>query len=275
MDLAICWDYRPLNPNDEPKKPKHIDGSNGSAAPAVFTLVKTPRSPIQQRIETVRSGGVFSNTHGESSFFDRDVVRQHQNFQKNHDACRCGKTAISYSNTKEDTHRCSKIKNLELLKRCESSPNISSLANPSHESNNEVIGKKCYHNDGYRCLSQKKNNKHQHQQRRSSEKCEHNKNQRICQISNQESSAKPQKTLNYKQAFKAGIPKSNSSGTCESFDSGCRSITSTNISIPKVNIPKPRNPYVKKDYTINTLVPPFACWKGILLTFYITYNFKF
>lgn len=272
MDLAICWDYRPLNPNDEPKRPKHIDGSNGSAAPAVFTLVKTPRSPIQQQIETARSGGVFSNTHGESSFFDRDVVRQHQYFQKKNAVCRCGNSAISHPNAKEDIYCSSKIKNYEndvkMHKRCKSSPNLSSLANPSRESYNESVGKKCYHNDGHTCLSQKKpiskHNKHHHHQRRSFEECEHNRNQRICQMPNQESTEIPQKNVGYKQALKAGIPKSNSSGTCTSFDSGCSSMTSTNISIPKVNIPKPRNPYSKKDYTISTLVPPFACWKGYL-----------
>lgn len=39
MDLAICWDLKPDNPSDEPKRSPHIDGSNGSAAPAVFAVV--------------------------------------------------------------------------------------------------------------------------------------------------------------------------------------------------------------------------------------------
>lgn len=43
MDLAICWDMTPQDPEDEPKRPIHIDGSNGSAAPAVFSLVHTPK----------------------------------------------------------------------------------------------------------------------------------------------------------------------------------------------------------------------------------------
>lgn len=44
MDLAICWDMTPNNPQDEPKRTPHIDGSNGSAAPAVFSLVHTPKN---------------------------------------------------------------------------------------------------------------------------------------------------------------------------------------------------------------------------------------
>lgn len=43
MDLAICWDMTPENSQDEPKRPTHIDGSNGSAAPAVFSLVHSPK----------------------------------------------------------------------------------------------------------------------------------------------------------------------------------------------------------------------------------------
>lgn len=35
----MCWDLTPENPSDEPKRTPHIDGSNGSQAPAVFTLV--------------------------------------------------------------------------------------------------------------------------------------------------------------------------------------------------------------------------------------------
>lgn len=43
IELAICWDMRPEDPRDEPKRTKHIDGSNGSAAPAVFQIVHSPK----------------------------------------------------------------------------------------------------------------------------------------------------------------------------------------------------------------------------------------
>ncbi|KAJ4431687.1 hypothetical protein ANN_20289 [Periplaneta americana] len=42
MQLAICWDLKPPREEDEPKPSPHIDGSNGSAAPAVFALVHQP-----------------------------------------------------------------------------------------------------------------------------------------------------------------------------------------------------------------------------------------
>ncbi|XP_052132865.1 uncharacterized protein LOC113205519 [Frankliniella occidentalis] len=42
MELAICWDLVPAYPEDEPKPTPHIDGSNGSKAPGIFSLVHHP-----------------------------------------------------------------------------------------------------------------------------------------------------------------------------------------------------------------------------------------
>ena len=39
MDLAICWET-PIDPEYEPRRALHIDGSDGGAAPAVFSLVQ-------------------------------------------------------------------------------------------------------------------------------------------------------------------------------------------------------------------------------------------
>nr|XP_022914509.1 uncharacterized protein LOC111424996 isoform X1 [Onthophagus taurus] len=47
IELAICWDMTPINPHDEPKRTVHIDGSNGSQAPAIFTSVHTPKENIE------------------------------------------------------------------------------------------------------------------------------------------------------------------------------------------------------------------------------------
>ncbi|XP_030760979.1 uncharacterized protein LOC115886077 isoform X2 [Sitophilus oryzae] len=47
IDLALCWDLSPADPEDEPKLPLHIDGSNGSQAPAVFSLVHTPKDECE------------------------------------------------------------------------------------------------------------------------------------------------------------------------------------------------------------------------------------
>ncbi|BET03450.1 Hypothetical protein NTJ_16268 [Nesidiocoris tenuis] len=59
----------------------------------------------------------------------------------------------------------------------------------------------------------------------------------------------------YKMAFKAGIPNSNNSNKSDS--TGSRPHTAKPLSIPK-----PRTPYAKRSYSINTLAPPFALWPG-------------
>lgn len=271
MDLAICWDYRPANPNDEPKRPAHIDGSNGSSAPAIFTLVKTPRTPAPtQNPNTGRSGGVFSNTLGEHDFFDKDIMRRNSPFgsksapQRN---CTCGRDreevlpVINYrprsmSRYKEHGSR---------HRRCKSSPNFSQLAQASEMSsiNNDRQMVQQYTQEPVRKL-------HRHRTEHISRhpQCDltkHIKSQRLCEqhaANMPNNHHPPQPKPEYKQAFKAGIPNSNSSGTCTSFDSGCSSMSSSTCCTKTVKIPKPRNPYAKKDYVIDTLAPPFSCWRG-------------
>lgn len=48
MDLAICWET-PVNPNYEPRKSIHIDGTDGGSAPAVFNLVQHDPSKVDVR----------------------------------------------------------------------------------------------------------------------------------------------------------------------------------------------------------------------------------
>lgn len=66
IDLAICWDLSPENPDDEPVRPKHIDGSNGSEAPAVFTLVHTPKENDLGVIKEPKCDGI----HGCGPLFE-------------------------------------------------------------------------------------------------------------------------------------------------------------------------------------------------------------
>lgn len=263
MDLAICWDYRPIDPRDEPKRPTHIDGSNGSAAPAVFTLVKTPRTPDPEPI-TGRSGGVFSNTLGEETFFDKDIMRRNYHFGSKPDlvrTCTCGTSAASWNEAdgKEARPRSQfrQEENIRRQRRCKSSPNLSQIVNASESISGHP------ENDRSRHHCSKHKQRHEHNSR--PKKCtKAQRSNRLCE----QNVAVPvsfavQRKPEYKSAFKAGIPNSNSSGTCTSFDSGCSSMSSTSCSSKStLKVPKPRNPYSKKDYVIDTLAPPFACWRG-------------
>ncbi|XP_046628568.1 uncharacterized protein LOC124309192 [Neodiprion virginianus] len=49
MDLAICWDA-PIDPIYEPRRPVHIDGSDGGPAPGIFTLVQHPAENFNPEI---------------------------------------------------------------------------------------------------------------------------------------------------------------------------------------------------------------------------------
>ncbi|XP_049794931.1 uncharacterized protein LOC126209846 [Schistocerca nitens] len=56
IQLALCWDLRPDSPALEPRPPTHIDGSNGSAAPAVFALVPPVRPAWEDTEKTAGNG---------------------------------------------------------------------------------------------------------------------------------------------------------------------------------------------------------------------------
>lgn len=278
MDLAICWDYRPVDPRDEPKRPAHIDGSNGSAAPAVFTLVKTPRTVMNPGdLMTHRSGGVFTNTLGERDFFDRDVLRQQANFgcKSAPPRCTCHGDGGDKDGTAARPRSMSRPNRTSVCggppKRCKSSPNLSQIANHSNGEGGFV--QRQNGGGGGAHLNHQNHRHHQHHQHQSrANKCANkqassNNRNRLCeqrpeQISNPKHQHVPHEE--YKAAFKAGIPNSNASGTCTSFDSGCSSMASSSCSSTKttVCVPKPRHPYAKRDYVIDTLAPPFACWRG-------------
>jgi hypothetical protein len=55
-------------------------------------------------------------------------------------------------------------------------------------------------------------------------------------------------------AFKAGKPSN-------SFDSGSASRPQT-AAAKQVRVPKPRAPFAKRSYSIDTLRPPFSLWPG-------------
>lgn len=269
MDLAIRWDYRPVDPRDEPRRAAHIDGSDESAGPAVFSVVRTPRTPNPE-LKTDRSGGVFYSTLGENNFFNKDLIRHNLPFASKSAPpdrkCRCTnqkKTAEKYNhdnehyvddqtyNVRQRSLSCPRNQQ-RTSQRSESSPNVSEIGISSE-------------NDSTHNCSKHRRTKDQSQKQRN-----HKTITRLCDLNPiplVEHSKKnvPIENEN-KQPFKAGIPKSNSSGTCTSFDSGCCSTISqsgsseTNKSYVKV--PKPRHPYAKRDYVIDTLAPPFACWHG-------------
>lgn len=290
MDLAICWDYRPFDPRDEPKPPTHIDGSNGSAAPALFAIVKTPRENPETAAATGRStGALFANTLGQENFFDKDLLKRNREYNEKYSLernCECGNlneeqfnresrpsvrhSAQQTSNTSRrsssSSHRpkttASRVvsgQNALQKSMYKSSPNLIAQLNENE---------KLLNSDPCQlvCISHRQQGMEDLQQYRSQPDLKyHPQKQRIPRECHNKSSAHklPHAWNNNNKPelrpFKAGLPTRNSN----SFDSGCGGMNDKSYHHqPQIRIPKPREPYAHKNYNIDTLAPPFACWKG-------------
>ncbi|XP_029668723.1 uncharacterized protein LOC115238784 isoform X1 [Formica exsecta] len=81
MDLAICWET-PMDPVYEPRKPTHIDGSEGGTAPAIFALIQHTPAPKNHEL-LVRNEG-----KGEHCDCARRQEAQKKN-PKNYCCCGC------------------------------------------------------------------------------------------------------------------------------------------------------------------------------------------
>lgn len=295
MDLAICWDYRPFDPRDEPKPPVHIDGSNDSAGPAVFTLVKTPRDVENPQATGRSTGALFANTLGEENFFfDKDLLKRNQEYKEKYSLerkkCDCGnqdqrtserhsannhqqqdRLRSSSSHRPKTTSRDASLRgHSQNLQKSfhKSSPNLSEMVNASSSDENggpdachlvcikhdavDFNGNHLNHLQRFKSQPELNYNSNKKQQR-ISRPC--NNKMAPTHASAQKQHCKPTDL----RSFKAGIPNRNSNN---SFDSGCSSMSDSQPKQPAIRVPKPRNPYAHKNYNIDTLAPPFACWKG-------------
>lgn len=300
MDLAICWDFKPANPADEPRLARHIDGSNDSAGPAVFTCVKTPRED-QGAMDLGRSAGVFTSTLGEADFFDKDILRKRTDFGgarlDREDPCACDyspparQRARSVSRDSSASH-CRRPGGLgsgaggaagggvsfgnltelpgrgmpdRLAKQYQSSPLLGDKAYQAlrekylgPESGQECGPMDCRNSGGPPC-------KRDTLLRRPA--------RRLChKVAPAPSRCCPGPTfpghghghghghcLTSKAAFRAGVPKHNASGDFVGVDGDCGG---GGIGPRVLVVPRPRQPYSKKNYDIDTLVPPFRSQAG-------------
>lgn len=186
--------------------------------------------------------------------------------KKNSDRnCHCENSPLddSRSHSASRRHSANMSKQLEMKNRCKSSPNLSILVQASETTSPKENIIVCnYNKEHYHYRPETKRNNLTCDKK---SKCDKLRPSRLCE----QNINKLNRCINkpeFKFAFKAGVPaKSNSSGFCSSFDS-CNNSDSTasEFTSKVIKIPKPRNPYAKKNYTIDTLAPPFACWKGIL-----------
>ncbi|KAK6621364.1 hypothetical protein RUM43_011670 [Polyplax serrata] len=282
IDLAICWDLKSDESSNETKKSPHIDGSNGSAAPAVFTMIR-PRETLEDEQNALTTWQAMSEKIPHSINEDNlaNLPSQLENKQRTPQSATVNKDAImtcirtpatekkgspsptstnsistnaaEYARqnpktawSEEDTGKAlsNKLLQLQNTKRVhptesrelscswdslqanrkklhQSTPNLSSVTQDCKDSTStktrQKVGPK-----GRQCSA--------------------------CGKLNSPPVDNRQEKVEFKAAFKAGVPQS------ESSNSGSTTMAKS------YKAPKMRLPYAKKSYSIGTLVPPFSLW---------------
>ncbi|KAJ8919568.1 hypothetical protein NQ315_002190 [Exocentrus adspersus] len=266
IDLAICWDLCPEDPKDEPKPPTHIDGSNGSVAPAVFSLVQSPKD--EEDTEAKKCDGVHGCSqifeHGSKPddpkdfFFDRTKVpKDRDNTKSDFKSSKRAKSACNLNEIdKQSMHskgssnssnaRAKSAYNLhEAEKRStsskgsdnnllrnnfhQSSPNVNEKEAEKHSTSSKDSNNNAVRNDMHQSFP----NLHQ------LNKCS-NKN---C-LKNKSTQDRIRPRSDYKMAFKAGVPQKTVSRT-----------------YPRIQVPRQKDPYRGRNYVIDSLAPPFSLQK--------------
>lgn len=276
IDLALCWDLLPPRPEDEVKRPKHIDGSNGSVAPSVFTVVKPPVEDLQNEdsksekkprpktawaekkklpeptnpsavMDIINNNAEMIDTKKKPSASPPSAVKKSPSppdsqisGPKSPDNGSLG--SKSPENSKENTNP-----NVENGGRKHSSSTGRSGSGPKGSLDTSIDSEKLSKHKHYRSSPNlpaitDKNHNHKHNKMMFSRPC------MACEVkgssSGSDGSRRPKSE--YKMAFKAGQP-GNFNG---------RPVTA------KVSVPKPKTPFAKRSYSIGTLIPPFSLWQG-------------
>ncbi|XP_063538751.1 uncharacterized protein LOC134747989 [Cydia strobilella] len=297
MDLAICWDFRPDDPKREPKPPKHIDGSNGSKAPAVFTMVHTPKEGPEEPIKSGHSNPIFNENrfvqdigHHPVPYFEKDMTKS-----KRKDSCEVQYCPQHNGHEREIRSNSSSRRNSPPTATKPPCDGIHGCGTPS-----DVRRKSSHDNIGQDKIRQvkgawndndvdKKKNK-QYDVNRNRNSLESYEKTPLAQGKLQQST--PDDSMLSRRSTKdSNMPNGNGkhkhckscngtkiphdikqkedykfafkAGNPNSVQSGSTSHDSKGIKIPKM-----RHPYTKKSYTIPTLAPPFSIWRDANATGY-------
>ncbi|XP_021938775.1 uncharacterized protein LOC110839171 [Zootermopsis nevadensis] len=224
MHLAICWDLKPLKEEDEPRPSPHIDGSNGSAAPAVFALVHQPPPDhgtkegcgTKEHCDTKEGCGTPEgcDTPPDKRENVFTVIPKNAWVEtKENSSPNVGSAHRKNGRAKAGAHTPA---TLGRLKEHKSSPN---LLMPSHKPAKRLLGARP-------CVA--------------------------CELKQPSPQYRPRSE--YKMAFKAGKP-----------NNSMNSIVNTRpqtTAAKRMHVPKPRVPFAKRSYSIDTLMPPFSLWPG-------------
>ncbi|CAH2090310.1 unnamed protein product [Euphydryas editha] len=295
MDLAICWDFKADDPKREPRPPKHIDGSNGSQAPAVFTMIHTPKEEVSQSIlthaypifnknQTLDDVGRHSVPH-----FEKDMTKD-----KRKESCDVQYCPQHNQNERPEKSRSSSRKSSiqsENKNTCDGVNGCGTLSDISHNINRQNSIPNLKHTKDVWNTNKKENSKYDFNQNRHSldsyEKTPlaqgklHQSSPNESQISKHslKESSKNSETSNAKAKHKHCYSCNGAKITQDkkekndykfAFKAGNPNSVQSNTSndSKELKIPKMRHPYTKKSYTIPTLAPPFSIWRDANATGY-------
>jgi hypothetical protein len=267
MDLAIRWDYRPKK-GKEPKLPRHIDGSDDIVG-SIFTKVKdVPQKENLQQFE--RAEGVFHNTQGEIDFFDRDLVLKRRDYQKKYEKereCTCGTDVASFRNVPGSGSITSKnrpktTKSDSILyrssgdnRRCKSSPNLSMVANPT-STTADLNSAPATVEENQRKLPVTQLPKETDLQKRvlRQPRYAHQTIPKLCEQMRHDYEKMMKKYFLTQELIK--MDENNNELTLIEPKPVPKSKTQL------VHVPRPKQPYKKRNYHIDSLAPPFSSWTG-------------
>lgn len=299
MDLAICWDFRPDNPKGEPRPPKHIDGSNGSKAPAVFTMVHTPKVETFEQVVPAHPNPIFNQNqyanevgHHPVPYFEKDMSKE-----KRKDSCDVQYCPQHNNNDRVSRSVSSSRRNSGQSVSKPQCDGIHGCGTPSETSRksgreqNTRPDKLQPIKQAWSGNEKAKDNevRNQHHGRNSLESYEKTplaqgklhqsspSESHLSRRSTKESVSTNNNTIKHKHCISC-----NGAKTCPeakhkedykfAFKAGnpnsVQSSGSHTTDSKGFKIPKMRHPYSKKSYTIPTLAPPFSIWKDANATGY-------
>lgn len=301
MELAICWDLKPDCPDDEPKKSPHIDGSNGSAAPAVFSLVhqlpqvegseKPPPQPQHSKLEHKDTQDSFKSVSQGSA----EKARLRPKTAWAGDDAKTRQLQQRLARLKETANPSAvmdiiNLNDVAVAAKENKSPNIGNTKpnSPPTDNQHQYGGRRksingeshsagCSSLPNTATLAKKKvyqssPNLTSAGIQTQNEKNNKNRllNSRPCMACDHKSSpmnaisTPPRPKSEYKMAFKAGKPNNSANNSLNNSRDGSQegSPSSLRQNSKNLQVPKPKPPFAKRTYSIGTLAPPFSLWPG-------------
>lgn len=232
IELAIYWDMTPINRADEPRRPFHIDGTDFSGGPAVFHNISTPKDADNDPTSTPNTelsnkNALFTN------LAQTERPKTSWEKQKNGMGMRRAKSAANVNPKIKSS--CSSA--TQSFVSVDSSMNRNQKAFYQSTPNLADRSPMCTH-PCQECLQQ-------------IPKVTHSKFCSACELKARRlniQAARPKS--DFKMAFKAGVPNSDPVSTFNSTP------------VISLKVPKQRDPYRVKNYSINSLGAPFSLQKG-------------